>query len=122
MDLTVKTINTLAVNVCQLLALFVISTGIIKALWIYARYALFSFESGFAFQQGRLEMGYTFSLGLSILVGGSILRTTIAPTWDDIARLVAIIAIRTVLNYFLLQAINTSSDIVTPAREEQCPP
>jgi hypothetical protein len=72
-DLTVKTINTLAVNVCQLLALFVIFTGIIKALWIYVKYALFNLESGLAFQQSRLEMGYAFSLGLSILVGGSIL-------------------------------------------------
>lgn len=118
MDITVKSINTLAVNICQLLALFVISTGIIKALWIYLKYALFSFQSGIAFQQSRLEMGYAFSLGLSILVGGSILRTTIAPTWNDIARLAAIIAIRTVLNYFLLQAINTASDFAASPQQE----
>ncbi|MDJ0532872.1 MAG: DUF1622 domain-containing protein [Xenococcaceae cyanobacterium MO_207.B15] len=34
----------------------------------------------------------------------------IAPTWNDIGQLAAIIAIRTVLNYLLLQAINKSSN------------
>ncbi|MGF1494592.1 MAG: DUF1622 domain-containing protein [Microcoleaceae cyanobacterium] len=108
----VKALTGYIVSICQLFALFIISIGIIKALWIYIRYSLFSFQSGIAFQQGRLEMGYSFSLGLSVLVGGSILKTTIAPTWNDIARLSATIAIRTVLNYFLLQAIDNSSKIV----------
>ncbi len=63
-----------------------------------------------AFQASRLELGYSFSLGLSFLVGGSILRTMIAPTWDDIGQLAAIIALRTVLNYLLLQAIDKSSN------------
>lgn len=109
----VKILTGYTVSICQLFALFIITVGIVKALWVYIRYSLISFQSGIAFQQSRLEMGYSFSLGLSILVGGSILKTTIAPTWNDIAQLTAIIAIRTVLNYFLLQAIDNSSKIVT---------
>lgn len=108
----VKILTGYTVGICQLFALFIIFVGIVKALWIYIRYSLVSFQSSIAFQQSRLEMGYSFSLGLSILVGGSILKTTIAPTWNDIAQLTAIIAIRTVLNYFLLQAIDNSSKIV----------
>ncbi|MBE9047270.1 DUF1622 domain-containing protein [Pleurocapsales cyanobacterium LEGE 10410] len=98
------------VSLCQLLALFVIVTGIIKALTIYCKYIFSNDRSAIAFQQSRLELGYSFSLGLSFLVGGSILKTTIAPTWNDIGQLAAIIALRTVLNYLLLQAIDKSAN------------
>jgi uncharacterized membrane protein len=59
-------------------------------------------------------MGYSFSLALSFLIGATILKTMISSRWDDIARLAAIIAVRTVLNYLLLQAISKAS----PAVEE----
>ena len=106
----VRTLNGWVVSLCQLLALFVIVTGIIKALIIYCKYVFSNSRSAIAFQGSRLELGYSFSLGLSFLVGGSILRTTIAPTWNDIGQLTAIIALRTVLNYLLLQAIDKSSN------------
>ncbi len=105
----IETLNSWVVSLCQLLALFVIVTGIIKALLIYCKHIFFSFRSAIAFQASRLELGYAFSLGLSFLVGGSILKTTIAPTWNDIGQLAAIIALRTALNYLLLQAIDLSS-------------
>ncbi|MBE9168645.1 DUF1622 domain-containing protein [Pleurocapsales cyanobacterium LEGE 06147] len=95
----VKTLNGWVVSLCQLLALFVIVTGIIKALIIYCKYVFSDSRSALAFQASRLELGYSFSLGLSFLVGGRILRTTIAPTWNDLGKLAVIIAIRTVLNY-----------------------
>lgn len=104
-----RTLNSWVVSLCQLLALFVIVTGIIKALIIYCKHIFSNSRSAIAFQASRLELGYSFSLGLSFLVGGSILKTTITPTWNDIGQLGAIIALRTVLNYLLLQAINTSS-------------
>ncbi|MGK7950789.1 MAG: DUF1622 domain-containing protein [Xenococcaceae cyanobacterium] len=102
----VRTLNGWVVSLCQLLALFVIVTGIVKALIIYCKYVFSNSSSAIAFQASRLELGYSFSLGLSFLVGGSILRTTVAPSWNDIGQLTAIIALRTVLNYLLLQAID----------------
>jgi len=105
----VRILDKQVVSIIQLLALFVISIGIIKALLIFVQQALFQSHSGTAFQKSRLEMGYSFSLGLSFLVGASILKTIIAPTWDDIGKLGAIILIRTVLNYLLLQAIAKQS-------------
>jgi uncharacterized membrane protein len=45
-------------------------------------------------------------LGLAFLIGASILKTIIAPTWNDIGQLAAIIGIRTALNYFLLKDVN----------------
>lgn len=104
----VENLNSWVVSLCQLLALFVIVTGIIKALIIYCKHIFSNSRSAIAFQASRLELGYSFSLGLSFLVGASILKTTIAPTWNDIGQLAAIIALRTVLNYLLLQAIDNS--------------
>ncbi|MEA5596061.1 DUF1622 domain-containing protein [Rivularia sp. UHCC 0363] len=108
MELLIKNLSTTAIYICQLLALFVISIGLLKGLIIFLRTALSLSSSAQTFQQSRLQMGYSFSLGLNFLIGGSILRTTITPNWEDIGRLAAIIVIRTVLNYLLLKTIQTS--------------
>lgn len=49
----------------------------------------------------RLELGRSLALALEFSVGADILRTAVEPTWDEIARLAAIAAIRTALNFFL---------------------
>lgn len=108
---TVRTLNGILTSICQLLALLVISIGITRALLIYLKGWLFNTHSSEVFQRSRLAMGYSFSLGLSFLVGSSILTTMISSQWDDIARLVAIIAVRTVLNYLLIQAIHSTPEI-----------
>ncbi len=108
MEPLIRNLNNIAIDICQLLALFVISIGLIKGLIIYLRSALSFSGSAKTFQESRLQMGYSFSLGLNFLIGGSILRTTITPNWEDIGRLAAIIVIRTILNYLLLRTIQTS--------------
>lgn len=110
----VVSLNGILTGFCQLLALFVIAIGVTRALIIFIKDALFKQQSTEAFQRGRLVMGYSFSLALSFLIGATILKTMISSRWDDIARLAAIISVRTVLNYLLLQAINKA----TPATEE----
>lgn len=106
MEPFVKNLIDIAISTCQLLALFVISIGLIKGFIIFLRNALSFSNSSKMFQESRLQMGYSFSLGLNFLVGGSILRTTITPSWEDIGRLAVIIVIRTILNYLLLQNID----------------
>jgi len=49
----------------------------------------------------RVQFGSSLTLALELLLAADILRTAVAPTWDDIGKLAAIAAIRTVLNYFL---------------------
>lgn len=102
--------NGILTSLCQLLALFVIAIGVTRALFIYLKDALLRPQNPDTFQRSRLAMGYSFSLGLSFLVGGTILKTMISSRWDDIARLAAIIAVRTLLNYLLLQAIDSSNN------------
>jgi len=100
-------LNSVVVSVCQLLAIIVIMIGIIKSLIIYFKDALFGERAMTAIQESRLELGHAFSLGLGFLIGASILKTTIAPTWTDIGQLAAIISIRTILNYFLMHDVNS---------------
>lgn len=102
----VRYFNSFLISICQLLALFVISIGVLRALTIFLKESLFKPQTPEVFQNSRLAMGYSFSLGLSFLVGASILKTMISSHWDDIARLVVIIAVRTVLNLLLERAIN----------------
>ncbi|EAZ92736.1 DUF1622 domain-containing protein [Crocosphaera chwakensis] len=106
--LTVRMCNELLTSLCQLLALFVIFVGIMRALIIFLKDLLFKPQTTEAFQRSRLAMGYSFSLGLSFLVGASILKTMISSRWDDLARLILIIAVRTILNYLLTQTIASS--------------
>ncbi|CAA9269994.1 MAG: Sll0939 protein [uncultured Chloroflexi bacterium] len=49
----------------------------------------------------RLNFGRSLTLALEFLLAADILRTAVEPTWDEIARLAAIAAIRTALNFFL---------------------
>jgi uncharacterized membrane protein len=107
----VRLLNETVVHVFQLLAIAVLAIGAGKALIIYVRGSLgparFRGQQNRyrAIQYSRLELGHAFSLGLGFLIGASILKTTLAPSWNDIGQLAAIIAIRTVLNYFMLRDI-----------------
>jgi len=48
-----------------------------------------------------LRFGVWLLLGLQFALAADIVRSAIAPTWNDIGQLAAIAAIRTFLNYFL---------------------
>ena len=57
----------------------------------------------------RLRLGMWLSLALEFEIAADILRTTIAPSWDVIGKLAAIVVLRTVLNYFLQTEINRAA-------------
>jgi len=48
-------------------------------------------------------------LGLEFTLAADIVRTAVAPTWDDIGMLAAIALIRTFLNYFLERDVKEAS-------------
>jgi uncharacterized membrane protein len=56
----------------------------------------------------RLQLGRWLSLALEFELAADIVRTAIAPTWDEIGKLAAIAALRTLLNYFLEREIRTA--------------
>lgn len=102
----VTLLTEILTSICQFLALFVIAVGVCKALSIFLKESLFKPHTPTAFQMSRLEMGYSFSLGLSYLVGATILKTMLSSQWLDIARLGIIIGVRTILNLLLERAIS----------------
>jgi len=54
----------------------------------------------------RLDLGRWLSLALEFELAADILRTAVAPTWNEIGQLAAIIVIRTALNFFLQREID----------------
>ena len=54
----------------------------------------------------RLRLGRWLAVALEFELAADILRTAIAPTWNEIGQLAAIVVLRTVLNYFLQQEID----------------
>ncbi|HDS02537.1 MAG TPA: DUF1622 domain-containing protein [Firmicutes bacterium] len=95
-----------ASTIAQMCAVFTILAGIAKAFILYFRVLLKkSLRIISLIGLVRMEMGNSFSLALSFLIGASIIRTILAPTWDDIGKLAAIILLRTVLNYFLIRDV-----------------
>jgi uncharacterized membrane protein len=56
----------------------------------------------------RLQLGRWLSLALEFELAADILRTAIAPSWDEIGKLAAIVVLRTLLNYFLEREIRTA--------------
>src|SRR5436305_1423614 len=65
----------------------------------------------------RLYLGRYLALGLEFQVGADILSTAIAPTISDVVLLAAIVAIRTLLNYFLSKELERERREVSPKPE-----
>jgi uncharacterized membrane protein len=57
----------------------------------------------------RLRLARWLAVALEFELAADILRTAIAPTWDEIGKLAAIATIRTLLNYFLEKEIQRAA-------------
>jgi uncharacterized membrane protein len=71
--------------------------------------------------QIRLFLGRYLALGLEFQIGADILSTAVAPTLDDVLLLGAIVAIRTVLNYFLSKELEREREQIAPGPERDAP-
>lgn len=60
-------------------------------------------------EQIRLNLGRWLALALEFELAADILRTAVAPTWNEIGQLAAIIVLRTALNFFLQREIDHAS-------------
>lgn len=90
----------------------VIGIGVILAVYQFIRH--FKDEQPSNFNRVRLILGKYLALALEFQVGADILSTAIAPSWEQIGKLAAIAAIRTLLNYFLTKELAAEQK-----REEQ---
>ncbi len=90
----------------------VICIGVILAIFQFA--AHYRDEPPSNFNRVRLTLGKYLALALEFQVGADILSTAIAPSWEQIGKLAAIVTIRTLLNYFLTKELANERQ-----REEQ---
>jgi uncharacterized membrane protein len=76
------------------------ATGFLRFVWtaIVKRKAA-------KFTPVRLDLGRFLGLGLEFQLASDLLRTAVAPTFEEIGKLAAIAAIRTALNFFLRREI-----------------
>jgi uncharacterized membrane protein len=95
---------TVLVTVVEACGAVVIITG---ALWAFARFVWvgLSRRSTSAFVPVRLTLGRFLALGLEFQLASDVLRTAVAPSFEELGQLAAVAAIRTALNYFLSKEI-----------------
>ena len=67
----------------------------------------------------RLYLGRYLVLGLEFQLGADILSTAVAPTWEEVQLLAAIVVIRTVLNYFLQKELERERGQIAPELERE---
>ncbi len=65
-----------------------------------------------AFVPVRLTLGRFLALGLEFQLASDVLRTAIAPSFDELGKLAAVAAIRTALNFFLAREIRDEQRVI----------
>jgi uncharacterized membrane protein len=86
-------------------AVIVVSLGAAQAMVGVLKAFFNSDPSGLAGREIWLRFATWILLALEFALAADILRTAVAPTWDDISKLAVIATIRTMLNYFLAKDI-----------------
>ena len=100
-----------AARLCEASAILVIAIGAIQAIF---RAVVSVFTHASLTDQKRVWVGFAtwLLLGLEFELAADIVRSIVAPTWQDIAQLAAIAAIRTFLNFFLGRDVQEFQDRV----------
>ena len=86
-------------------AVLVVSFGAIQALAGVIALIFNRAANEVAGRQIWLRFATWILLALEFALAADIVRTAVAPTWDDITKLAVIATIRTMLNYFLAKDI-----------------
>lgn len=90
--------------VVELCGVAVIIWGVSVSMWLYANRIFTRKDRDFI--PLRLSLAHYLVLALEFQLAADIIGTAIAPGWDQIGKLAAVAAIRTVLNYFLEKEID----------------
>ena len=105
LDTQFKQMAELVALVIQAGAVLVVTFGAVQAIALVAA-AIWQREADAP--RGReiwLKFATWILLALEFALAADLVRTAVAPTWDDIGKLAVIATIRTMLNYFLAKDI-----------------
>lgn len=116
MEETVRSIAMFLSLCVEALAALVIAIGLVQMLVRFIPTRLHK-DHHLSTAALRVKFGSSLTLALELLLAADILQTAVAPTWDDIGKLAAIAAIRTVLNYFLEKELQGMKKKETEAME-----
>ena len=94
--------------------ILIIFVGCAKGLYLFAR--KFAIRD-ILLADIRLELGHYLTLGLEFLVGRDIVQTLVDPTWENLGKLAAIIALRTALTFFLSREVKEMRNEMREERE-----
>ncbi|MDF1514748.1 MAG: DUF1622 domain-containing protein [Anaerolineae bacterium] len=100
MESLLQTIVSNLIVVVEASGALVLMIGVIRSLVGYVRQFVFLHNTRII-RQLRMSLGQSMVLALEFQVAADILKTSLSPTWQDMLRLGATIALRTVLNYLL---------------------
>lgn len=101
MEALIKAITLTLARGVEAGAALVIAISSIRALLAYLIAVAKDRSLAVPKEEIRLSLGRSLALALELELGADILKTAVAPTWDDIGLLAAIAVLRTALNYFL---------------------
>lgn len=109
-----KQIAELVALAIQAGAVLVVTFGAVQALALLAAALA---EGAADARRGRqiwLRFATWILLALEFALAADLVRTAVAPTWDDIGKLAVIATIRTMLNYFLAKDIASFDSSLEP--------
>lgn len=101
MEELIKTFTLTLARWVEVGAAIVICVSSARSLWAYLRAVVTDRSLSVPKEEIRLSLGRSLALALELELGADILKTAVAPTWNDIGLLAAIAVLRTALNYFL---------------------
>jgi uncharacterized membrane protein len=100
-----------AVVIIDWLALIIIVLGAAEA-FVRGVWTMFASANSHKESDAWLRLGRWLVAGLTFQLAADILETAITTSWDEVARLGAIAAIRTFLNYFLERDIREAGKVL----------
>lgn len=117
MEDTLKLVASWSALVLELIVVVIVVYGAGEALVRVVGRLVANRAAGWSRRQVWLRFATWILLALEFALGADIIRTAVAPTWDDIGKLASIAAIRTALSFFLerdIDALGEPSESVTP--------
>jgi uncharacterized membrane protein len=92
------------VTLINLVGVMIIVWGFVVAAWGFVRMKLHRYHlGGFIMEANKIRviLGTYILFGLEFMIAADIIHTFIKPTQEDLLALAVIVAIRTVISYFL---------------------
>jgi len=96
--------------IAVLVVIYGIGVGLFEFIRAELRNLRISRARSYDFQNIRHDIGFHLLLGLEFLIAADVIRTIVRPSLEELAILGGIVAIRTVISYFLGREIRQYPD------------